>query len=187
MIMSLFSSLFLLDIIITTFLNSRGSSNIDLTVIRIQLLRPVVHWEVGDQESCSDHSIIKFATGQGSWGRSKQESQGVRYIVKGKDIDKFQGNLLRLQEERLNATNTEGGSVDLDVTLSKRANEETDIEKLIEEFQEVLEAACDKSFRKQQTTKKTITNKSVPWWTDELTVMRKRTKCSEEVRENKET
>ena len=72
-------------------------------------------------------------------------------------------------------TNTEGGSVDLDVKLSKRANEETDIEKLIEEFQEVLKAACDKSFRKQRITMKTITNKSVPWWTDELTVMRKRT------------
>jgi len=29
------------------------------------------------------------------------------------------------------------------------------------------------SFRKQRTTKKTITNKSVPWWTDEFTVMRR--------------
>jgi hypothetical protein len=160
---------------LTTFLNSRGSSNIDLTVISNKLLRAVEHWKVNDQESCFDHSIVKFAIGQGIWGRSKQESQGVRYIVKGKDIDKFQRNLLRLQEERLNMTNTKGGSVDLDVTLNKRAKEETDIEKLIEEFQEVLKAACDKSFRKERTTKKKITNKSVPWWTDELTVMRKRT------------
>jgi hypothetical protein len=132
------------------------------------------------------HSIIKFAIGQGSWGRSKQESQGVKYIVKGKDIDKFHGNLLRLQEERLNTTNTEGGSVDLDLTLSKRANEETKNEKLVEEFQEVLKAAWDKSFRKQRATKKTITNKSVPWWTDELTNEEK-DKRSEEVPENKET
>jgi hypothetical protein len=93
----------------TTFLNSRGSSDIDLTVIINQLLRAIEHWKVSDQESCSDHSIIKFAIGQGSWGSSKQESQGVRYIVKGKDIDKFQGNLLRLQEERLNTTNRKGG------------------------------------------------------------------------------
>jgi len=70
---------------LTTFLNSRASSNIDLTVSSNQLLRAVVHWEVSDQESCSDHSIIKFAIGQGLWGRSKQESRGVRYIVKGKD------------------------------------------------------------------------------------------------------
>ena len=83
---------------LTTFLNSRGSSNIDLTVISNQLLGTVIHWEISDQEGCSDHSIIKFAIEQGSWGRSKQDSQGVRYIVKGKDIDKFQENLLRLQE-----------------------------------------------------------------------------------------
>ena len=34
---------------LTTFLNSRGSNNIDLTVISNQLLRAVVHWEVSDQ------------------------------------------------------------------------------------------------------------------------------------------
>ena len=68
--------------------------------------------------------------------------------MKGKDIDKFQENLLRLQEERLNTTNTEGESVDLDVTLSKRANEETDIEKLIEEFQEVLEESLRQVIQK---------------------------------------
>ena len=83
---------------LTTLLNNRGSSNIDLMVISNQLLTAVVRWEIRDQESCSDHSIIKFAIEQGSWGRSKQDSQGVRYIVKGKDIDKFQENLLRLQE-----------------------------------------------------------------------------------------
>jgi hypothetical protein len=48
----------------TTFLNNRGSSNIDLTIISNQLLRAVEHWEVSDQESCTDHSIITFAIGQ---------------------------------------------------------------------------------------------------------------------------
>ena len=64
---------------------------------------------------------------------------------------------------------------DLDKILSKRANEGTDIKKVIEEFHELLKADCDKSFRKQRATRKTITNKSVPWWAEELTVMRKRT------------
>ena len=38
----------------------------------------------------------------------------------------------------LNTENKEGGSDDLDATLGERANEGTEIEKLIEEFQEVM-------------------------------------------------
>jgi len=132
-------------------------------VVSNQLLRAVENWEVSDQESCSDHCIIKFAVEQASWS-CKLENQGVRYNVNSDDIDKFQGNLTRLLEERLNTTNTEGGSDDLDAILSERTNKGTDIEKLIKEFQEALKEACDKSFR-QRTIKK-ITNKSVPWWTD---------------------
>jgi hypothetical protein len=93
--------------------------------------------------------------------------------VNSDDIGKFQGNLTRLLEERFNTTNTDGGSGDLDATLSERANKGTEIEKLIEEFREALKEACDKSFR--QRTMRKISNKSVLWWTDELTMMRKRT------------
>jgi len=65
------------------------------------------------------------------------------------DIDKFQGNLTRLLEDRINATNTEGVSDDLDGTLSEMTNKRTEIEKLIEVFQEALKEACDKSFRQR--------------------------------------
>ena len=51
---------------LTTFRSSRGSINIDLTVISNQLFTAVEEWEVSDQENCSDHSIIKFAKGQGN-------------------------------------------------------------------------------------------------------------------------
>ena len=44
----------------TTF-RSRGTSNIDLTVINDQLVRTVVDWEICEQESCSDHSIIRYS------------------------------------------------------------------------------------------------------------------------------
>jgi len=52
--------------------------------------------------------------------------------------------------------------------------EETDIEKLIEGFNEVLKLACSTSFRTQWASKRAMSNKSVPWWTEELTIMRKR-------------
>jgi len=159
----------------TTFRSSQGSSNIDLTVISNHLLRAVEEWEISEQESCLDHSIIKFAIGQGKGHRIKLDSQEVRYIVKREYIDIFQGNLLQLLEEKLSMTNKEGGTEDLDGILSKRAHEKPDIEESIEEFHEMLKTACDKSFRKKWASKKVLADKSIPWWTEELTVKRKRT------------
>jgi hypothetical protein len=49
----------------TTFQNQRGASNIDLTIINNKILRTVVEWEITEQESCSDHNIIKYVTGRG--------------------------------------------------------------------------------------------------------------------------
>ena len=49
-----------------------------------------------------------------------------------------------------------------------------EIEKSIEEFHEVVEIACSKSFRTQRASKKAMSNKAVPCWTGELTIMRKR-------------
>ena len=62
------------------------------------------------------------------------------------DIDKFQGNLTRLLEDRINATNTEGVSDDLDGTLSEMTNKQTEIEKILEEYKKALkEAATNRS------------------------------------------
>jgi hypothetical protein len=58
--------------------------------------------------------------------------------------------------------------------LDKRVTSECDIEKTIDELHEDLTTACNESFRTQQAPKKATTNRSVPWWTDELTIMRKR-------------
>jgi hypothetical protein len=76
-------------------------------------------------------------------------------------------------------------------------SDETDIEELIEEFHDIMRVACSKSFRTQRASKKTMSNKSVPWWTEELTIMRKRvnalrrryqrTRNREELREQRKT
>jgi len=42
---------------------------------------------------------------------------------------------------------------------------EMDIEKSIEEFQEVAELVCSKSFRTQRASRKGLSKKAVPWWT----------------------
>jgi len=51
---------------------------------------------------------------------------------------------------------------------------ESDIEKAIEEFHEVLMVACNESFRTKRVSKRMTLNRTMPWLTEELTIMRKR-------------
>jgi hypothetical protein len=132
-----------------------------------------VEWENSEQESCSDHSIIRYAIGQGKGHRTEFEFHEVMYIMKKDNKEKFQGNLLRLAEKKLCKINKEGGTEDLDKALCSCVSEGTDIVELIEEFHDIMTVARSKSFRTQRASKKAISNKSVPWWTEEMTIMRK--------------
>ena len=85
----------------------------------------------------------------------------------------------------------------MDKKVCTRVTDEIDTEKLIELFQKVKKLARSKSFRTQRASKKAMSNKSFPWWTEELTIMRKRvnalrlryqrTRNSEELREQRRT
>jgi len=78
----------------TTFRGRRGTCNIALTVISDQILRTVVEWEISEQDSCTDYSIIRYAIGQGKGHRTELDFQEVRYIVQKDNKHKYQGNLL---------------------------------------------------------------------------------------------
>jgi len=85
----------------------------------------------------------------------------------------------------------------LDKTLCTRVSDRMDIEELIEEFHDVMKSARNQSFRTRRASKKAMSNKSVRWWTEELTIMRKRVNAlrrryqrrrnSEELREQHKT
>jgi len=110
---------------------------------------------------------------------------------------KFQGNLLRSAEKMLCKLKQEGRTEDLDKTLCTRVSHRMDIQELIEEINVVMKSARNESFRTQRASKKAMSNTSVRWWTEELTIMRKRGNAlrrryqrmrnSEEVREQRKT
>jgi hypothetical protein len=54
-----------------------------------------------------------------------------------------------------------------------QVKEENDTETAVDQFQEALKLACNETFKKRKATKKEK-YKSVPWWTQELTLKRKR-------------
>jgi len=82
----------------------------------------------------------------------------------------------------------------MDINLSTVALKENDMEKLVDTFTEAMQSACRKTFKIISTGNKTKKKKSVPWWTDSLTIMRKRinairlyhrTRNNEELRESR--
>ena len=48
-----------------TFQTERGASNIDLRVLNTQAVDYIKDWAMHEQESCSDHKIIKYEIGNG--------------------------------------------------------------------------------------------------------------------------
>ena len=66
-----------------TFHNSRGSSNIDLTITNNNLIADVQEWEISEEESCTDHNFLKFKIGKANSYENKYNYEGIRYIVKG--------------------------------------------------------------------------------------------------------
>ena len=54
------------------------------------------------------------------------------------------------------------------------ANAEPNASKLVTEYEDILNAACKTNFKTRKLTQKLITEKSVPWWSDEQTILRKK-------------
>jgi len=62
----------------------------------------------------------------------------------------------------------------LDYNLATYIRETCDIESVVEKLQEAITLSCNKSFKTLDPAKKTIKHKAVPWWTEELTIKKKR-------------
>jgi hypothetical protein len=180
----------------TTFHSSRGSSNIDLTIANDQMLAAVKDWEISEEESCSDHNIIKFNI---SFNTANTERKitflGTRYIMKGKHHTEFCTRLFKLITENFQTGNEEGNLEGIDETLSARLKGQQDIREFIKKFEETIQLTCKETLKHRNSSHTLTKGKSVPWWTDALTTLRKRTNAlrrkyqrtlnDEELRENR--
>lgn len=74
---------------ITTFENSRGRSNVDLTIITGHLMPMLHQWMCGEEESCSDHKIITFSIGKYTLQDNGNIVGGMKFIVKDDRLADF--------------------------------------------------------------------------------------------------
>jgi hypothetical protein len=136
------------------------------------LLKALKNWEIREEESCSDHSIINFDIGQDIYHDTEYYLNGHRYVVIDENLKKFDNNLSRIVA--MNFRTGQEESANLDRVLASQVKKTNHIERAVDLFQEALISLCNKSFRTRWATKKTTKHKSVPRWKEELTLKRKR-------------
>ena len=100
--------------------------------------------------------------------------QGIRYIVKEDNYHEFDRKSVQETLKIFKNINYKGSVQEMDMNLSTIASKENDWEKLLDTFTEAMQSACRKTFKTISTGNKTKKKKSVPWWTDSLTIMWKR-------------
>jgi hypothetical protein len=158
------------------FQTSRGSSDIDLTVTNNNLLAAVSEWEIIPEESLSDHNYLKYKIriGGASDYNIDNKSQGIRYIIKENKVHEFDRNLVREMKKINTKKGIDGGVEELNRHLSNIILTENDLEQQVHKFAEAKQLACNRKYQTTNTEKKNGTKKSVPCWTESLTIMSKR-------------
>jgi hypothetical protein len=97
----------------TTVYTTRGQSNINLTIVNKPLLKEIGDWDISDEDSCSDHSIIQFSIGQSNKPGRQHTYKGTRYIINEQNLSRFDSNLKDLLATKFQKSNTKDFS-DLD-------------------------------------------------------------------------
>jgi len=130
-----------------TFQSSRGSSNIDLTISNYKLLKEVQEWKISEEESCSDHKIIQFCTGQYNAQQTGNNFQSIKYIAKEENLKKSEGSVTQEIAEQMCGSSWEEETIALDKYISLRIATTEDMENIVNRFSDALTTACNKSFR----------------------------------------
>ena len=145
-----------------------------------QVVDYVTDWAIHEEESCSDHKIIKYGIGKGrDLGQTTRLNKaGTRYRATHRGTENFQRTFVQIMGQPIHGSNTvDTGIEEIDEDLCQGVRTVPNTEEIVEEFQEALDKACKSSHRLNRTTmttKKEPHHKSVPWWTQRLTILRKK-------------
>ena len=120
----------------TTFSNSVGNSNIDLTIINTQLLSNITGWEISGQENLSDHRIIKYDIKPGPTTTFAANHTLIRYRTNKESLEKFQSVILQTLKETFKLKHK--SSLELDESLSSLVTEEINIETLVDDYNDAI-------------------------------------------------
>jgi hypothetical protein len=158
-----------------TFSNTRGVSNIDLTITNNNRLKHVLDWEISEEESLADHNYIKFklSTKKGYNKINTDKFNNKKFYIQEDKLHLFDNKLVQEMQTFDTGTRNIVGAEALDIYVSNVMTKGTDIERNIDIMEDIIITTCRKTFGRYKTTKNNRKKNSIPWWNNHLTVMRK--------------
>lgn len=159
----------------TTFQSSRGSSNIDLTIANNSMIAAIKDWQILEEESCSDHNIIKYNMNFNPDTWNKHNSQGPRFIIKEEQHIDFHKNFRQQICKNFQIGNESEDTSAMDQKLAEKLTTQADVGLFIDRIDDTIRTTCTETLTCYTSLNKHTKGKSVSWWSSELTIMRKRT------------
>lgn len=142
---------------IYTFDNLYHRTNIDVTLANSACFKAITGWKTHTCTTTSDHNLITFNVNAPTITHVKKKSSTARYNLKRADWTKL--------------TDTLEKEITENPTLQRRDLEDPDI--AVQELEKAIIRACDTTI-----PKKTRFAKSTPWWTANLTALRRETRAA---------
>jgi hypothetical protein len=159
----------------TTFHSSREQSNIDITITDSKMLAAIENWGIPDKESASDHNIITFLITIEKYEGKITNPPGFMFVIKEKQRLVFYEKFYSTISKKFHIKRKRGGQEEMDDELSRRVKGELDLKQFTAKLEEAIQMTCREMYRIKETSTPKAKGMTVPWWTDELQVMRKRT------------
>jgi hypothetical protein len=137
------------------------------------MLAAMENWEISEEDSASDHNIIKFHITIEKGKERITCPAGFRFIIKEQKWSAFSEKLYSTISKEFQIERGEGQeSTD---ELSRRLKGELDTRQFTAKLKDTIQTTCREMYILKKTSTPKTKERTVPWWTDELQVSRKRT------------
>jgi hypothetical protein len=117
----------------TTFQSSRGSRNVDLSIVNNQMLATIKGCEISEEESCWEYKNITFNLNLACNKAQIYKFLGTLYIIKGQHTE-FHKNVLQRISKKFHIKNYEGNFKEIDNILNTSLTGQEYISLFIKKF-----------------------------------------------------
>jgi len=122
----------------------------------------VKNWDISEEESASDHNIIKFSINLDKNTTRGKHLTEPRYRIKEHKLTKFSEKLKSNINKTFQMEDKERNTSEIDEDLSRQAKEDTDIGQFTIKLEGVIQTTWSEICKPPNTE---VKGKAVPWWT----------------------